>query len=46
MGEFLTKPELIRKKKAEGVPNSELMRKYNIDYATLRIILDGGDKQC
>lgn len=41
MSEFLTKPELIRKKKAEGVPNSYLMRQYKISYATLRKILDG-----
>ena len=41
MSEFLTKPELIRKKKSEGVLNSSLMRQYKISYATLRKILDG-----
>ena len=44
MEEFLTKPELIRKKKAEGVPNSYLMRQYHISYAKLRKILDGGNE--
>ena len=44
MSGFLTKPELIRKKKSEGVLNSELMRQYKIDYETLRKILDGGNK--
>lgn len=44
MAEFLTKPELIRKKKSEGVLNSSLMRQYKISYATLRKILDGGSE--
>ena len=30
----------IIKKKQEGVPNSELMKEYAIDYAELREILD------